>query len=93
MGLGENSIQLILKQYISNFVTYEITPVIYSIEDLSAVIYTMGDLEGTLQTKYDDISMKAKLLLKGIGGTFGRLRFERKSLFRTLLRFTAFWDY
>ena len=47
VGSDEDDIQLILKQYISNFVTYEIPPSIYSIKDISEVVYTMGDHEGT----------------------------------------------
>ena len=29
---------------------------------ISEAVYTMGDPEGTLQTEYDDISMKKKLV-------------------------------
>ena len=62
VGLDETDIHLILKQYISSFVTYELSPGIYSIEDFSEVVYTMGDHEGTLQIEYNDMSMKAKLI-------------------------------
>ena len=47
VGMDDHDIQLILKPCNSNFVTYEITPGIYSIEDVSEAVYTMGDHEGT----------------------------------------------
>ena len=93
IGLEEDDIQLILKQYNSNFVTYEISPGIYSIQDIAEAVYTVGDHEGTLQIKYDDVTMKTKLILARFGSTFGTLRFNEKSLFYTLLRFTRYWDY
>ena len=61
VGLDEDYIQLFLKQYNSNFVTYEIPPGIYSIENISGTVYTMGDHEGTLIFEYDGISMKKNL--------------------------------
>ena len=63
VGLDEDGIQMILKQYVSNFITNEIPPGIYSIKDTSEVVYTKGGHEKTLQIKYDEISMKTKLNL------------------------------
>ena len=48
-NLEEDDIQLILKQFDSNFVTYEVSPGIYTIKDDPEVVYTMGDHEGALQ--------------------------------------------
>ena len=93
VGLDEEDIQLILKQYNSNFVTYELSAGNYTIKDISEVVYTMGDHEGTLKIEYDDISMKTKLILTRFGGTFGTLRFDQKSFNITLLVFTPYWDY
>ena len=53
----------------------------------------MGDLERTLQIKYDDISMKIKPILTCVGGIFGTLRFIEKSFFNTLTGFTPYWQY
>ena len=39
-----------------------------TIEDISEVVYTMGDHEGTLQLEYDDISRKTKFILKRFDG-------------------------
>ena len=60
VSLGDDCIQLVLKQYNSNFVTYELTPSIYTIKDIFEAVYTMGDHEGTAQLEYDDVSMKKK---------------------------------
>ena len=76
-----------------NSVTYEILPEIYSIKDISTVVYTITDHEGTLQIKNDDISMKTKHILTWFGETFGTLRIDEKSIFITLLGFTLCWDY
>ena len=47
VGLDEDDVQIILKRFISLFVTYEIQPCIYSIKDFSEAVYSMGDHEGT----------------------------------------------
>ena len=58
VGLDEDDVQLSLKENISSFVTYEMPGDIYSNEDISETIYTLGDQGGTLQIEYDEISMK-----------------------------------
>ena len=78
VGLDEDNIQLILKQYTPKFVTYEIPPGIYSIKGISKIVYTNGDHEETLQFECDDISMKTKFILTRFDGTFGKLRFSEK---------------
>ena len=70
VGLDVDDIHLFLKQYVSNFVTYEKSPGIHPIEDISQISYPMGDHEGTLQIEYDDIIMKTKLILTRFGGIF-----------------------
>ena len=97
VGLDEEDIQLILKEYISHFIIYELTPGIYSIQDISDIIHTFSDHIETIQIEYDDISMKTKIILKSIGGrkmfVFGTLRFDERSFFHTLIGFTPYWDY
>ena len=92
VGLDGDELQLISKHYNSNFVTYELSPGIYTIKDISEAVYTMGDHEGTLQIKNDDITMKTKPILTGFDGIFGKLRFNKKSFLNTLLGFTPYWD-
>ena len=60
--LVEDDFQLILKQYNSNFLNYELSPGIHSKKDISEAVYTMGDQKGSLQFKYEYISMKTKLI-------------------------------
>ena len=42
IGLDEDDIQLILKQYSSNFVTSELDPGIQTIKDLQEAVYPLG---------------------------------------------------
>ena len=93
IGLDEDDIRLILKQYNEKFVTYEIYPGNYTIEDLQETVYPLVDHEGTLQIKYDDLNKKTKLILTRSGSTFGTLRFDIKSFFNTLLGFAPYWNY
>ena len=93
VGLGEDNIRLILKQYNEKFITYELDPGNYTIEDLKKAVYPLGNREGTLQIEYDDLDKKTKLILTRFGDTFGSLRFDKKSFFHTLLGFTPYWDY
>ena len=53
----------------------------------------MGDHEKTLQIKYYDINMKTKLNLTRFGSTFGTLRFDEQTFFKTFLGFTPHWVY
>ena len=96
VGLDEEDIQLILKHYNTNFVTCELGPSNYAIEDLQEAVYSLSDHEETLQTEYDDLNKKTKPILTRFGSTFGTLGLvlgnDEKSCFITLLGFTAYWD-
>ena len=92
VGLEEDDVRLVSKQYTALFVTYELDPGNYTNEDLEEAVYPLGDHEGTLQIEYDDIHKKTKLVLTRFGSTFGTLRFDKKSFFNTLLGFTPYWD-
>ena len=93
IGLEEDNIQLILKQYFEKFVTYELDPGNYTNEDLQEAVYPLGDHEDTLQIEYDDLNKKVKLILTRFGSTFGTLRFDEKSFFHTIIGFAPYWDY
>ena len=97
VDLLEEDIQLILKEYNSHFITYEITPGIYTFQDISDAIQTFSGHMEIIQIEYDDISMKTKIILKYIGGqqmfVLGTLRFDERSFFHTLIGFTPYWDY
>ena len=55
--------------------------------------YTLGDHEGTLQIKYDDMSIETELISNRFGETLGTLRFEEKSFLIISLGLTSHWDY
>ena len=97
IGLDEKDNQLILKEYNSHFITYELTPGIYTIKDISDAIQTFSGHEGTIQLEYDDISMRATIVLKFKSKktmfALGTLRFDKQSFFHTLLEFSPYWDY
>ena len=93
IGLEEDNIRSILKQYNEKFITYDLDPGSYAIEDLQEAVNPIADHENTLQIKYDDINKKVQLILTRFGSTFGTLRFDKKSFFHTLLGFTPYWDY
>ena len=87
IGLDEEDNQLILKEYNSHFITYELTPRIYSIQDISDTIHTFSGHMEIIQIEYDDISMKTKIISKYIGErkmfVLGTLRFDERSFFHT----------
>ena len=83
--LDEEDIQLILKQHNSHFVTYELTPGIYTIQDISDTIHTFSGHSEIIEIEYDDITMKTKIFLKYKGGQdnfgLGTLRIDEKSFY------------
>ena len=89
--------QLISIQFNSHFITYDLTPGIYTIQDISDVFHTFSGHTEILRIEYDDITMKTKINIKYISGQkmfpSGTLRFDERSFFRTLLGFTPYWDY
>ena len=93
VGLDEDDIRLILKQYNANFVTYQLNPGNYTVKDLQEAVISFGDHEKTLQIEYDDLNKKTKLILTRFRSTFGTLRFNEKSFLHTVLKFDPYWDY
>ena len=91
--LDEEDIQLLLKQYNSHFITYELSPGIFTIQDISHAIHTFSGHEGRLPIEHDDINTKTKINLTRYGESFMSLRFDKKSFFITLLGFEPYWDY
>ena len=97
VGLNEEDIQLILKDYNSHFITYELSSGIYTIRDISDAVHTFSGHSDIIEIKYDDISMKTKIILKyndwreNFG--LGTLRFDKKSFFHTLLGYDPYFDY
>ena len=93
VGLEEDNIRLILKQYNEKFITHELDPGNYNIEDLHQAVYSLDDHKGNIQIDYDEINKKVKLILSSSANSFGTLRFDDKSFFHALLGFDPYWDY
>ena len=97
IGLDEEDIQLILKEYNSHFITYELNPGIYTIQDISDAIQTFSGHQETIQLEYDDISMRTTIILKFKNKktmfALVTLRFDKQSFSHTLLGFSPYWDY
>ena len=95
VDLVEDDIKLVLDEYNSNFVTYELDPGIYSYKDIAIALYYILQSEypssgSEILIRLEDITKKTKLVVR-----FGiiAIRFDEKSFFSTLLGFTPGWDY
>ena len=90
IDLVENDIKLVLDEYNSSFITYELNPGIYTFKDVSKALFDIVQHNNVIAIKYDDINLKTRLSL-GIG--ILAIRFDEKSFFSTILGFTPGWDY
>ena len=95
IDLVEDDIKLVLDEYNSNFVTYELVPVIYSYRDMAEALYYILQSEypssgSEILIRLDDITRKTKLVVRS--GIIA-IRFDENSFFSTILGFTAGWDY
>ena len=95
IDLIEDDVKLVLDEYNSSFITYELEPGIYSYRDTSEALfyilqseYPQSDSE--ILIRLDDITRKTKLV---VNSGIIALRFDEKSFFSTILGFTASWDY
>ena len=97
VGLDEEDIQLILKENISHFTTYELSPGIYTTQDISDAVHTFSGHSDIIEIEYNDISMKTKIILKykdlRLNFGLGTLRFDKKSFFHTLSGHDPYFDY
>ena len=88
--LVDDDINLILDEYISNFINYETPPGIYSIKDLSQVLSRDLRIDNnnnshSITIESDDITMKTKLV---VHTKIIAISFDDKSFFSTILGFT-----
>ena len=93
--LVEDDVKLVLDEYNSSFVTYEIEPGIYSYKDLSEALFHILQSEypssdSEILIRLDDITRKTKSVVRD--GIIA-IRFDEKSFFSTILGFTSGWDY
>ena len=95
VDLVEDDITLVLDEYNSSFITYELQPGIYTFKDISEALYNILQSEypgpgNVIDVEYDDITLKTKLVVRyGIIA----ISFYEKSFFSTILGFTSGWDY
>ena len=69
VNLVEDDIKLVLEEYNSSFITYELQPGIYTFKGFSEALLNIFQSEypgpsNTIINEYDDITRKAKLVLR-----------------------------
>ena len=95
VDVTEDDIKLVLDEYNSSPITYELQPGIYTFKDISEALFNILKTEypgpgNVIDIEYDDITMKTKLVVKSGIIT---IRFDEKSFFSTVLGLTSAWDY
>ena len=95
IDLVEDDIKLVLDEYNSNFITYELEPGIYSYRDIAEVVFYILHSEypqsnSEILIRVDDITRKTKLVARS--GIIA-IRFDENSFFSTILGFIPGWDY
>ena len=93
--LVKDDIKLVLDEYNSSFITYELEPGIYSYREISEALFYILQSEfpssgSEILIRVDDITRKTKLVVRS--GIIA-IRFDEKSFFSTILGFTPDWDY
>ena len=95
IDLIEDDVKLVLDEYNSSFITYELQPGIYTFKDISEALFNILQSEypvpsNTIVIEFDDITRKTKLV---VNSGIIAIRFDEKSFFSTILGFTPGWDY
>ena len=95
VDLVEDDIKLVLDEYNSSFVTYELDPGIYTYKDLSIALFNILQHEypssdSEILIRLDDITRKTKLVVRS--GIIA-IKFNERSLFSTILGFNHGCDY
>ena len=95
IDLVQDDIKLVLDEYNSSFITYELNPGIYTFKDISEALFNILQSEypgpsNVIDIEYDNITMKTNLV---VNNGIIAIRFDEKSFFSTVLGFTPGWDY
>ena len=95
VDLVQDDVKLVLDEYNSSFITYELDPGIYTFKDIFEALFNFLQSEypgpsNVIDIEYDDITMKTNLVVRS--GIIA-IRFDEKSFFSTILGFTPGWDY
>ena len=94
VNLVEDDIKIVSDEYNSSFITYEISPGMYTFRHISEVLlsFLQPQFEGFLKAtdfEFDNNTMKTVLVVRA--GIIA-LKFDEKSFFRIILGFTLGWD-
>ena len=95
VDLVEDDIKLVLDEYNSSVITYELDPGIYTFKDISEALFNILQSEypgpsNVIDIEFDDITRKTRLDVRS--GIIA-IRFDEKSFFSTFLGFTPGWGY
>ena len=95
IDLIEADIKLVLDEYNSSFITYELEPGTYSYREISEALFYILQSEypqsgSEILIRLDDVTRKTKLI---VNSGIIAIRFDENSFFNTILGFTAGWDY
>ena len=95
IDLIEDDIKLVLDEYNSSFITYELEPGIYSYREISEALFYILQSEypqsnSEILIRLDDVTRKTKLV---VNSGIIAIWFDENSFFSTILGFTAGWDY
>ena len=95
VDLIEDDIKLVLDEYNSNFITFELQLRIYTFEDISEARFNILQTEypghsNVIVIEFDDITRKTKFVVKS--GIIA-ISFDENSFFSTILGFTSGRDY
>ena len=95
VDLVQDDVKLVLDEYNSSFITYELNPGIYTFKDISEALFKILQSEypgpsNVIDIEFDDITRKTKLVVRD--GIIA-IRFDETSFFSTILGFTSGWDY
>ena len=95
VDLVEDDIKMVLDEYNSSFITYELEPGFYTFKDLSEFVFNNLQPKNKASSnviviEFDDITMKTKLVVRD---DITATRFDKKLFFSTILVFNYGWDY
>ena len=93
--LVQDDVKLVLDEYNSSFITYELDQGIYTFKDISEALFNRLQSEypgpsKVIDIEYNNTTMKTKMVVRS--GIIA-IRFDEKSFFSTILGFTSGWDY
>ena len=95
VDLVQDDVKLVLDEYNSSFITYDLDPGFYTFKDISEALFNILQSEypgpsNVIDIEFDDITRQTKMVVRS---GFIAIRFDEKSFFNTILGFNPGWDY